>query len=68
MFLFTGGLFAVSMTVIAVILTCLVTAILVGVGDIPEMLAQMPWLLFFMIGFVGFGLSMAVMDFKSQNK
>lgn len=68
MFLFTGGLLAVSMTVIAVILTCLVTAILVGVGDIPEMLAQMPWLLFFMIGFVGFGLSMAVMDFKSQNK
>ena len=66
MFLFAGCLFAISMTLVAFILVCVIIA---AVGDnIFEIVNQVPWMLLFIFSFVGFGLPMAVADFKSQNK
>lgn len=68
MFVFTGGLFAVFMTAAAFLILCLVDAILFGFSDIPNMISQMPWWFFFLIGFVGFGGAMAIVDAKAKAK
>lgn len=68
MFIFTGGLFAVLMTAAAFLILCSVDAILFGFSDIPDMISQMPWWLFFLISFVGFGGAMAIVDVKAKTK
>ena len=65
-FLFAGGLFAISMVLVAFILVCIIMA---AVGDdVFETVSQMPWLPLFIFTFAGFGLPMAIVDSKSQNK
>lgn len=68
MFIFAGGLFAVFMTVASFLILCLVTIILDGFGSILDMIKQMPWWLFFVISFVGFGAPMAIVDMKAKTK
>lgn len=67
-FLIFGGLFAVGMTLGIVIVCCIVTAVLLGFGEIPDMMAQMPWLLIFLLSFFGAGLLMAIAEVKSIDK
>lgn len=66
--IFAGGLFATLMTAAAFLILCLVTAIEVGLGGIPEMLREMPWLFIFIFCFFGFGVSMAIIDTKAKMK
>ena len=68
MFIFAGGLFAVFMAVASFLILCLVTIILDGFGSILDMIKQMPWWLFFVISFVGFGAPMAIVDMKAKTK
>lgn len=68
MFIFAGSLFAILMTAAIFLILCLVTAIIVGFGSILDMIKQMPWWLFFAIGFVGFGGAMAIVDTKAKMK
>ena len=67
-FIFAGGLFAVLMTAATFLILCLVDAIIFGFGDIPNMIKEMPWLLFFAISFVGFGGGMAIVDTMAKRK
>lgn len=67
-FIFAGGLFAVLMTAATFLILCLVDAIISGFGDIPNMIKEMPWLLFFAISFVGFGGGMAIVDIMAKRK
>ena len=68
MFLFTGGLFAVMMTVAAFLLCCLVTAILLGFNEIWGMIEYMPWCFIFLFSFVSFGGAMAILDITAKSK
>ena len=68
MFIFAGGLFAVLMTAAIFLILSLVDAIFLGVSDIPNMIKEMPWWLFFAISFVGFGGAMAIVDTKAKTK
>lgn len=67
-FLFIGGLFAVLMTAAMFLICVLVTAVTVGIGEIPSMISEMPWWLLFGIAFVGFGGAMAVVEIKVKTK
>lgn len=67
-FLFCGALFAILMTFAAVVIVSSVTALLFDVGDIPEVLSQMPWLMIFLISFIGFGGDMAITDYLAKRK
>lgn len=67
-FLFCGALFAIFMTLAAVIIVSSATALFFGIGDIPEVLSQMPWLLIFLISFIGFGGGMAILDHLAKRK
>ena len=68
MFIFAGGLFAVLMTAATFLILSLVDAIIFGLSDIPNMIKEMPWWLFFAISFVGFGGAMAIVDTKAKTK
>ena len=68
LFIFAGGLFAIIMTAAIFLICCLVTAIIFGFSDIPEMIRQMPWWFFFAISFLGFGGTMAIVDTKAKMK
>lgn len=68
MFGFMGGLFSILMTAAMFLICCLVTAIILGFGSIPEMIKVMPWWQLFVFCFVGFGGTMAFIDIKAKNK
>lgn len=63
-----GGLFAVGMTLGAIIVCCIVTLIVLGAAGVPDMMAQMPWLLIFLLSFFGAGVLMAIIEVKSFDK
>lgn len=67
-FFVMGGLFAVMMTAAMFLICCIVTWIAVGISEIPEMITQMPWWLLFLIGFVGFGGAMAIIETMVRRK
>ncbi len=67
-FLFCGALFAILIMLMVVVIVSSVTALLFDVGDIPEALSQMPWLMIFLISFIGFGGDMAICDFFAKRK
>ncbi len=67
-FVVTGGLFAVFMTLAMFVICCIVTAVTVGFGDIPEMIREMPWWLLFLIGFIGFGGAMGCIEAQARRK
>ena len=68
MFLFMGGMFAVLFTAAMFLICCLVTAISLGFGSIPEMIREMPWWQLFVFCFVGYGGAMTIVDIKAKNK
>lgn len=67
-FFIMGGLFAVMMTAAIFLICCIVTWIAVGINEIPEMITQMPWWLLFLIGFVGVGGAMAIIETMVRRK
>lgn len=67
-FLFMGFFFAVFTTLGMMAICSLITAILVGPSEIPEMLAEMPWCQMFVFCFVGFGGAMTVLEIIAKRK
>jgi len=68
MFLFMGGMFAVFFTAAMFLFCCLVTAISLGFGSIPEMIEEMPWWQLFVFCFVAFGGTMTFIGIKANTK
>lgn len=66
--IFTGGLFAAAMTAGMLLISCAVTAAVLGIGEIPNMISAMPWRFCFLFCFFGFGGSMAVIEFLEKRK
>lgn len=67
-FLFCGALFAILITLAIVVIVSAVAALVFDVGDIPEALSKIPWLLIFLISFIGFGGDMAITDYLASRK
>ncbi len=67
-FLFMGLLFAVFMTLGMMLFCSLVTVILLGPKEIPEMLSEMPWWQMFVFAFVGFGGAMTILEIIAKRK
>ncbi len=67
-FLLMGGMFAILMTLAMMIFA----ALAIGIGDsfaaVPDALASVPWWQIFVFCFVGFGGSMAVIEFIARRK
>lgn len=67
-FIFAGGLFAALMTAIMFLISCLITVVVLDFGSILEMIKEIPWWLIFIIGFVGFGGGMAIVEAIAKKK
>ena len=59
-FLFAGGFFAVFWTLGFSLLTMLITGIVAGWSEIPEMLHTMPWIEMIIMSWLGFGGAMGI--------
>lgn len=68
MFLIGGGMFGIAMTLIAMLLCTIATAVLLSVSDIPEMLREMPWGLLLAIAWIGFGGAMGIIEVMAHRK
>lgn len=67
-FLIGGGMFGISMTLIAMLLCIITTAAFGLFADIPEMLKTMPWGLLLAIGWIGFGGAMGIVEVLAHRK
>lgn len=67
-FLVLGGMFAILMTLAALLFCCLATIVTLGIKEIPDMILHMPWWLFFNIAYIGFGGTMAILNAKAKRK
>ena len=64
-FMIAGGLFAIAMT-IAMAIMCIIITIAFGLFDsIPEMLQAIPWWLILVMGWIGFGVPMGIIEVLS---
>lgn len=67
-FMVFGGLFAIMMTAAMMLIAVLITALFGLASAIPEMLSEVPWILIFIISWVGFGGSMSIIELLSKRK
>ncbi len=67
-FFVAGGIFGITMTLISMIM-CILATIAFGLfSDIPEMLSIMPWGLLLVIGWIGFGGAMGIVEVLARRK
>lgn len=67
-FIIGGSLFGIVMTFASIIICSLCTILLGMFSDLPEMFLSIPWWLIFLIGWVGFGGSMGIVEVLAQSK
>lgn len=68
LFIFAGGLFAAFMILCIMILCTVVTCIVGGLGGVPDMFAEMPWLTLFILSWLLFGFGIGITEVISQRK
>lgn len=67
-FLISGGMFGIAMTLITMFLCIITTAAFGLFSSIPEMLKTMPWGLLLAIGWIGFGGAMGIVEVLAHRK
>lgn len=68
MFLCMGGMFAILWTAGMFMFSCILTAVMVGFSEIPDMIAAMPWGWMFAGCFVCYGGVMTVVEILAKRK
>lgn len=67
-FLITGGMFSIAMTLIMMLLCIIVTVAFGLFADIPEMLKTIPWGHLLAVGWIGFGGAMGIVEVLAHRK
>lgn len=67
-FLIAGALFALAMTLSIAIVCAVVTAMFGLFDSIPEMLLSIPWWIILILGWLGFGIPMGIVEVLSRRR
>ena len=67
-FLIAGGLFAIAMTLATAIICIVLTTAFGLFYSIPEMLLSIPWWLILVLGWLGFGIPMGLVEVMSRRR
>ncbi len=67
-FLISGSMFGIAMTLIMMLLCIITTAVFGLFADIPEMLKTMPWGAVLAIAWIGFGGAMGIVEVLAHRK